>query len=346
MPDSVNPRLLAEAEGRLALDEDHFEISDNPIETVTQPTEQTAQTLEQVAGKQPNLYALDPEDFYGSLRRLADADPRARNVLKSFSGRTNKADEARLAALEAELANERLTRAAMLVASVPDEDAESMYMNNETYAQAYDLVADSEMTDPSAASEDVVWANAIDTAFESVEGIVPGPRLDQYKAALNPGACGDDNGCALMAGPHGMYDHDQNGRELSRLEALDFLRNALAGEAATAQRAVAAARPPAPAPTADPAAAAMAASKATPAQVTPRTVADAIQNSRGMGNRDLGDARPDMQTGSAMPTAPGVISMDEYRQMPIDERLRRWPNEGDFERAYERGEIMIPALQA
>lgn len=344
MPDPVNPRLLAETENRLKIDEDSFEILDNPIEAEPQSTGQTAEpTLEQVSqAPAANPYALDPSDLYGSLRRLSDTDPQARNVLKSFAGRTNKADEARLAALEAELHNERLAKAALIVASVPEDQAEAMYGENEDYRKAFDLIAEQDPVDPNEARESKEWEAAIDAAFDAVEGVLPKERLDQYRYALSEGSCGGADGCPLMQGPHGMYDHDHTGREMPRLEALDFLRNALASDA---QRYRTASQPPAASAPPEPQAEPVVQAQPKPRDVTPQSVAEAVQQQR-LGNASLGDARPDLQGANGIPTGPGSITKQEYDQMSWDERLRRWPNEGDFERAVDAGEVLIPALNA
>lgn len=281
---------------------------------------------------------LDPTDLYGSLRKLADEDPHFRNVLKSFSGREKQNElRQRVRELEKQLEQERLQRMQAYVRAVPEEKAQEAYENDPEFRQAYDFLTSYE---PQVNEESEAYALQIEQIFEQADGWLPEARIRQYMAAMAPGGCS----CNAISEPHGIYDHDEAGRELTPLQSFLKFKETFENEVRIAQQAWEQRRAQmyvAPSGSAPAQTAQRQAPQQAPQQQANRanvaSAVDQLRNPRLMANPDVS-----MPTGGSSDGR--VITKEEFERMSVDEIVRRWPNDGDFERDVAAGKILIPGL--
>jgi hypothetical protein len=57
------------------------------------------------------------------------------------------------------------------------------------------------------------------------------------------------------------------------------------------------------------------------------------------------NANPDLSSGG-LSTGSEPITKEQFDRMSVEEIIRRWPNPGDFERAVEAGQVLIPGLNS
>lgn len=326
---------------------DIFSEEENQEDTTSAPEDEAvssavAETQPQEEVRRPH-YELDPNDLYGSFRALFEGDPHFRNVAKSFLGRERRSElQRRIAELEAELARERYERYQGLVSSIPEEQLEEAVTSNPELKEAVDYI---QHYDPSLDSDIGVDVSvAIEEAFESAEDWIPSQRLAQYREMMAPGGCK----CSALDWEHGIFDHDPSGNQLSVLRSFQYFKSMLDSEVqfaqqawqnANAARAQVQQQQPAPysmqgiQPAQQP--------LQPPAQVTRATVAQSVSQLR---NPKL-NANPDL-SGGAINTDFSPITKEDIDRMSIEEMIRRWPNDGDFERDVLAGKIIIPGLNS
>ncbi len=344
-----NPWLDAEEEEQPVAGEALASDESLAVQAQVQAAEQT----QEVPGPR-FVYEIDPQDIYGSLRRLADQDPHFRNVLKSFTGRERQKElQSRVAELERELAKERYEKALAIVRSVPEDRLQEVYQQDEAFRQYYDYVANAEPPSDDDVGLDV--EALINEAFEEASDWLPEARIKTYQQYLAPGGCK----CNAIDEPHGVFDHDTEGRPLTMLRSFQYFRDVLGREVETAKQAYERARqarmqqmqpmvqqtvhaPQMQQP--EQVATQVFAQQAmrTPdVKPTKAGVAQAVEMLR---NPRLA-ANPDISIGQ--PVAGGdVLTKDQIDAMHPEEILRRWPNEGDFERDVLAGKILIPGVNA
>lgn len=284
-------------------------------------------------------YELDPSDLYGSFKNLFESDPHFRNVAKSFLGRERRSElQRRVAELEAELARERYERYNSLVSSIPEDKLEEAVSSNPelqeaiAYVQSYDPSVDSEVgVDVSVMIED---------AFEAAEDWIPPQRLAQYRALMAPGGCQ----CGALDWEHGIFDHDQSGNPLSVIRSFQYFKSMLDSEVNFARQAWSNARSaPQGLPAQQPEQQVPQVTQPVqqPAQVNRATVAQSVSQLR---NPKL-NANPDL-SGGAINTDFSPLTKEDVDRMSVEEMLRRWPNDGDFERDVLAGKVLIPGLNS
>jgi hypothetical protein len=299
--------------------------------------------LENIARR---AYEIDPEDIYGSIKKLYDEDPRVRNVLKSFLGRERQKElKDRIRQLEAELNQERLLRSQLMLRSVPEEQLPQLLEQDPNLKSAYEYVSNYSEADSSAPDiEDL-----IEEEFEQAEAWLPPGRIQNYIAAMGPGGCK----CNAIPEPHGVFDHDEHGRELGPMKAFMRFRQVLGQEVEMAKKAFEMSRrsradvqfaqqPVQPVATQVPQQLQQQQAQQQKQPAPTRTqVAQAMESIR---NPAL-NANPDLSSGG-LSIGSEPITKEQFDRMSVEEIIRRWPNPGDFERAVEAGQVLIPGLNS
>lgn len=333
-----------------------YVLSENPwleAEDEQPPSEEEAEQLNPAVSEdsQPederqlsetrSVIELDPSDLYGSLRRLADSDPHFRNVLKSFSGRERQNElKMKVRELEKELERLRYEKSMALVQSASEEEIATRYQSDSAFREAYDYVANYSGEDDNEAE----YEDLIEQTFDEADGWLPEARVKQYLYAMSPGGCR----CSAIDEPHGIFDHDESGRPLSRVRAFARFRDTFLAEVNAAKRAYEQVRAQQFTRQAQPfqqqapsGLAEQPRQQAVQPKPNRQNVAQAVEALR---NPRL-SANPDLSPGTVQ-TGDDVFTKEDIDKMSVDEIIRRWPNDGDFARDIEAGRVLIPGLNS
>lgn len=312
----------------------------------TQDEIQAEEHDQPIAERRPTI-ELDPQDLYGSLRRLADSDPHFRNVLKSFSGRERQNElRAKVRELEKELEQLRYEKSLALIQSIPQEEIEKRYQTDSEFRQTYDYVAN--YAPPS--DDETDYEELIEQVFDEGDGWLPPARVQQYLTAMAPGGCR----CSAISEPHGIFDHDESGRPLSRVKAFTRFRDVFMSEVQAARQAYQSTR------------AQQFASYGAPAQqqaiqqpqATQQPVGQPVyqQQAQRPNRQNVAQAvealrnprlsaNPDLSQGAPI-TGDEVLTKADIDRMSVEEMIRRWPNDGDFEKDVQAGKVLIPGINS
>lgn len=279
-------------------------------------------------------YRFSRSSLYKELRSIMDSDPSFRNAVKSLVGREETAEARRQrSVLEAELNNTRLELARIQLSSMSEEDVQARYVSDPEFAKVVDMVGNNQVISLDAVEQRSSLESAIEDTLDRARSHgLPDEAIQWYQARLAPGGCS----CALLPGPHGLFDHDENGRPLSDVEGVLRLRNMVDSDA-DIMRAQASAGNTPPPPAAAPVASQAPQSPPPSRQDTAAEVAEII---RTRANPALGDATPDMSGSAASPLG-RVFTAEDIRRMTPPQLAELFPNQGDYERAVEAGRVTL-----
>jgi hypothetical protein len=306
---------------------------------------------------------LSRENLYKELDRLYREDERFRQVLSTFQGRRLASQYQReLARLKAE--KEQLERrlVEMELSSMSEEDVDRLKTENpqklvwlEQKAREYGFDGSGEQKpqmDPQVLEDLVSLRQRVEETFEraELEGLSQ-QELNYLRALLAPGGC---QNCRFSQQPHGILDHDAQGRwrgvgpDGKPVGLADYVADlyALVGTfiaRSQVQRQQGSKQDAGAQPAQGQQQAAAAASAATPGQERQQQAqAPAQQRAQApQPTRPRDSAAPDISPPGGGAATGQVWTMEELRKLPPPELLRLFPNPGDIERAIAEGRIKV-----
>jgi hypothetical protein len=275
--------------------------------------------------------------LYQDIAALYEEDQEFKQRISEFMGRkTKRVYEVRLRELEAE--RDALLRAERVkeIEAMPQERVDELYRTDKRFATEYTDLFHGDPIDPDAASEATYYEVTRDEEFDRATRWLTKERIADYDTAF--GFCP-----IHKTDEHGFYDHDEQGHfyveqfgeKAGRMMSFDRFRGLLNAELAQAQRA----SRPTPQQQAAPVAQA-------PAPVATPPPAAAPADDAGNPNPALVGVAPDTSNGSRPQAGRAKYTAEEVRNMNWEQRFTLWPNDGDYERAVESGEVSIPGLNA
>lgn len=157
----------------------------------------------------PVTFEINPNDIYGSIRKLADSDPKVANVLNSMVGMKARTEyEPRLQKTELELSRLRRELAQRDISAIPEAERAGRIANDPETRQKDDL------------------AKSPDNYPQQQEALrVRGTILSTLEGAINNGLSPERAEEFLKNLQEGTYDKDEQGNILSTEDSLRRLNN-------------------------------------------------------------------------------------------------------------------------
>lgn len=351
----IHPLLQAEEDDRLAQEA----ALNQPAAAQPEPL-----TLEPVIPELPPEAApvADDEDRHfikfdrrqnlnQQLRKVIDEDQEFGQAASTVAGRRAKRDaDTRIAQLQAELEEYKFAAIATEIDDMLPAARLERVEKDPNFRQVYNKYLERQQKgapDVNQATEQAYYASKFDELMERADLSLAPARVklyaDGWSKCLFCEAAGRDGT------KHGSYDHDENGvfysqkygvnTPVTNRARFDRMAELLNGEVEQAKLSAAnerAARRPAPVATAT----------VPPPPAAPPRPAAAPPFAVGAPNPRL-QHQPETALAAARPGgSKNVITSDEYHAMGIEDRIKRWPSPGDYERAVDAGEVLIPGINS